>query len=50
MRKYLFTALVVLIPSAAFATQIGVPTLGEWGMIGAAVVLGAAGLYKTIKK
>ncbi|UCE78584.1 MAG: IPTL-CTERM sorting domain-containing protein [Nitrospiraceae bacterium] len=26
-----------------------VPTLGEWGMIGTAIILGIAGLYKILK-
>lgn len=27
-----------------------IPTLGQWGMIGAAVALGAAGLYTIFKR
>ena len=27
-----------------------VPTLGEWGLIGTAAVLGAAGLYSILKR
>jgi hypothetical protein len=28
---------------------LAVPTLGEWGMIGTAVILGIAGLYKIFR-
>jgi len=30
--------------------QVDVPTLSEWGMIGAAVTLGVAGLYSIFKR
>jgi hypothetical protein len=29
--------------------QLSVPTLGEWGMIGTAIVLGIAGIYKIFR-
>ena len=28
---------------------LSVPTLGEWGMIGTAIVLGVAGIYKIFR-
>ncbi|UCE80008.1 MAG: IPTL-CTERM sorting domain-containing protein [Nitrospiraceae bacterium] len=28
---------------------LAVPTLGEWGMIGTAIILGIAGLYKIFR-
>ena len=32
------------------AAQFYVPTLGEWGLIGTAAALGAAGLYSILKR
>lgn len=49
------TAAVIISAQSALAgsmssPQVNVPTLSEWGMIGSAVVLGAAGLYGILKR
>ena len=59
MKKYLFyfvavitTVLMtsqVVLADAVPAPSAIVPTLGEWGMIGTALVLGFAGAYRILK-
>jgi hypothetical protein len=45
---------ILIASGAAYSGTAGrppmtVPTLGEWGMIGTAVLLGIAGLYRILK-
>lgn len=51
----MLSAVIIVSAQSAFAGTIpsppvNVPTLSEWGMIGAAVVLGAAGFYSVFKR
>lgn len=51
----MLSAAIIVSAQSAFAgsippPQVNVPTLSEWGMIGSAVVLGAAGLYSIFKR
>ncbi len=51
----LASTLVIIYSETVFAGGVAapirtVPTLGEWGMIGTAIVLGIAGIYKIFRR
>ena len=61
MKKFILHLIIITVTAvlitpktilAGLNARVGfdVPTLGEWGLIGTAVVLGVAGLYNILKR